>query len=195
VKQKGNPVGLLQSIRRRDLIAMLSGVAVAWPLAAHGQQVGRTYRIAELAPFPRGGNKIQAAIFDELSRNGFVEGHNLIVDPRGFFVPPSEFEAVAVELVKAGPDALLPSGPEATLAAQHATQTIPIVAGLDDPLANKIVASMSHPGGNTTGVGIFATQLDAKRLEVLHEVVPTARRIGVLADAAMTSSRAQLANS
>ena len=73
-------------------------------------------------------------------------------------------------------------GTEAARAAQKATQRIPIVALADDLLGSKLVASMSHPEGNTTGVAIFAPQLDAKRLELLHEALPSARRIAVLAD-------------
>jgi putative tryptophan/tyrosine transport system substrate-binding protein len=74
------------------------------------------------------------------------------------------------------------AGPEAARAAQKATQYIPIVALADDLLGSKLVASMPHPKGNTTGVAIFAFQLDAKRLELLHEALSNARRIAVLAD-------------
>ncbi len=74
------------------------------------------------------------------------------------------------------------AGAEAARAAQKATQRIPIVALADDLLGSKLVVSMSHPEGNTTGVAIFSPQLDAKRLELLHEAVPGARRIAVLAD-------------
>jgi putative ABC transport system substrate-binding protein len=74
------------------------------------------------------------------------------------------------------------AGAEAARAAQKATQRIPIVALADDLLGSKLVASMPHPEGNTTNVAIFAFQLDAKRLELLHEALPSARRIAILAD-------------
>jgi putative ABC transport system substrate-binding protein len=141
-----------------------------------------------LAPIPRA-NEVYDAFFDELSHHGLVEGKNLIVDPRAFSVPPSQLETVATELVKSGQDAIITSGPGSGHAAQHATQSIPIIAGMDDPLGSQLVASLPNPGGNMTGVGIFAFQLDAKRLELVHELVPTARRIGILADPATAASR------
>jgi len=82
---------------------------------------------------------------------------------------------------KARPDVLLVFGPDAARAAQKATQRIPIVALADDLLESKLVASMSHPDGNTTGVAILAFQLDVKRLELLHEALPAARKIAVFA--------------
>jgi len=188
MKHKDDPRGLLQSLSRRDLIAMIGGAAVAWSTGVGAQQAGRTYRIGVLTSLPRRQRAFNT-MFDELSHNGFIEGHNLIADPRGFSVPPSELEAVAAELVKSGQDVIVTSGPQAAHAAQHATQSIPIMAVMDDPLDAKLVVSMSHPGGNTTGLGIFATQLDAKRLEILHELVPTARRIGMLGDPGTVTSR------
>jgi putative tryptophan/tyrosine transport system substrate-binding protein len=111
-----------------------------------------------------------------------VEGSNLEIDSRGLGVAPSSYEEVAVALAKARPDVLMVAGPAAARAAQKATQSIPIVALADDLLDSKLVASIPHPDGNTTGVGIFAFQLDIKRLELLHEALPGARRIAVLAD-------------
>jgi putative tryptophan/tyrosine transport system substrate-binding protein len=178
-------------MRRRDLIAMLGGAVMAWPHLAPAQEAGRTYRISFLVPFPRS-SPFLAPYFDELSRNGFVEGRNLFVDPRGFGVPVANFDTVAAALAKSGLDAIVPLGPQADRAVQQATKTIPIVAGMDDPIASKLVASLAHPGGNMTGVGLFASQLDSKRLEVLHETIPEARRIGILADPAQTSSWPQL---
>ena len=147
-----------------------------WPQVVPAQEVGRRYRIAIVAA---PGWEI---FFDELARAGFVEGRNLEVDSRGVGVSPASHENVAVELTKARPDVLMVAGPDATRAAQKATQRIPIVALADDLLGSKLVASMAHPDGNTTGVAIFAFQLDVKRLELLHEALPGARRIAILAD-------------
>jgi putative ABC transport system substrate-binding protein len=119
---------------------------------------------------------------DELAQAGFVEGHNLEIDSRGLGVAAASYEEVAVELTKARLDVLMVAGPDAARAAQKATQRIPIVALADDLLGSKLVASMPHPEGNTTGVAIFAFQLDVKRLELLHEALPRARRIAVFAD-------------
>ncbi|MGY0574804.1 ABC transporter substrate-binding protein [Bradyrhizobium sp. RDM12] len=89
---------------------------------------------------------------------------------------------IANELIKTRPDVLMVTGPEAARAAQKSTQRTPIVALADDLLGSKLVASMPRPDGNTTGVAIFAFQLDVKRLELLHEALPRVRRIAVLAD-------------
>jgi putative ABC transport system substrate-binding protein len=142
-----------------------------WPQAAPAQVVAR-YRIASLAA---PGWQI---FLDELGQAGFVEGRNLEIDSRGFGVAPASYEKVAVELTKARPDVLMVAGPDAT----RATQRIPIVALADDLLGSKLVASMPHPDGNTTGVSIFAFQLDVKRLELLQEALRGTRRIADFAD-------------
>jgi len=178
-------------MRRRELIAMLGGVIVSWPHRARAQEAARTYRISFLSPFPRS-SPLLVAHFDELSRNGFIEGRNLFIDPRGFSVPVADFDSVAAAIVKGDLDAIVPIGAQAARAVQRATRTIPIIAGMEDPIASKFVTSLSHPGGNMTGVGLFASQLDSKRLEVLHETVPEVRRIGILADPAQTSSWPEL---
>ena len=103
------------------------------------------------------------SFFEELSQAGFVEGRNLEIDGRGIGVVTASYEAVAVELTKARPNLFMVAGPEATRASQKATQNIPIVALADDLVESKLV-SMSHPDGNTTGVAMFAFQLDVKRL-------------------------------
>jgi putative tryptophan/tyrosine transport system substrate-binding protein len=169
-------LSLGSTMRRREFITFLGGAAVVWPHAAPAQEAGRRYRIAILAA---PGWQI---FLDELGQAGFVEGRNLEIDSRGFGVPAASYETVAVELIKARPDVLMVAGPEAARAAQKATQRIPIVALADDLLGSGLVTSMPHPDGNTTGVAIFAFQLDVKRLELLHEALPGARRIAVFAD-------------
>jgi putative ABC transport system substrate-binding protein len=170
-------------MRRRDIvvgvIAGLAGTALAFE--ARAQQPGRTYRIALLTPVrPQRG--APRWFLEELERNGFVERQNLVLDRSGMGVAIADLQAAADRLVKAGPDLLLAWGPAAARAAQHATTSIPIVAYADDLVESGLVASMSLPGGNTTGVGLLTSQLDAKRLEVLHELLPTAMRIGLLVD-------------
>jgi ABC-type uncharacterized transport system substrate-binding protein len=162
-------------MRRREFITLIGGAA-AWPLEARAQKAGRRYRIATLGP------PLLQSFFDELRKAGFVLGSNFEIDGRGVGVASASYATVAVELTQASPDVLMVVGTEAARAAQQATQRIPIVALADDLLGSKLVASMPHPEGNTTGVAIFAFQLDAKRLELLHEALPGARRIAVLAD-------------
>jgi putative tryptophan/tyrosine transport system substrate-binding protein len=162
-------------MRRREFFTLVGGGAL-WPFEARAQHAGRSYRIATLGP------PLPQSFFDELGRAGFVEGSNFEIDRRGNGIASASYGPVAVELTQASPDVLMVAGAEAARAAQKATQRIPIVALADDLLGSKLVASMSHPEGNTTGVAIFSPQLDAKRLELLHEAVPGARRIAVLAD-------------
>jgi putative tryptophan/tyrosine transport system substrate-binding protein len=164
-------------MRRRGFVAGV-GASIAWPVVAAALRPGRTYRIAMLASV----SAEDWNFWDELKRNGFVVGQNLVVDRRGKPVPIARLDATAAELVRAGPDAIVAWGPAAGHAAQSATKSVPIVVFTDDPVQSGLATSMSRPGGNTTGVGILAGQLDGKRLEILHELVPTARRIGLLVD-------------
>ena len=173
-------------MRRREFILGVGGVSAlaAFPVA-RAQEAGRRYRIAILTNTSLHQTRKDGAwlaFLDELGHGGFVEGGNLDVDYRGFGVAPPSLEAVAIELTRARPDVILATGPEAARAAQQATRSIAIVAIADDLVASGLVASMPHPDGNTTGVAIFAFQLDVKRLELLHEALPEARRIGILAD-------------
>ena len=164
------------SMRRRKFLTLLSSAVVTWPFPASAQEAGRQYRIAILS------TERSQFFLEELGRAGFVVDRNLEVDSRGIGVAPDAYEKLAIELTKARPDVLVAFGPEAIRAAQKATQRIPIQALADDLLGSKLVASMPHPDGNTTGVSIFAFQLDVKRLELLHEALPKAQRIAVFAD-------------
>jgi putative tryptophan/tyrosine transport system substrate-binding protein len=173
-------------MRRRDFI-FAGGAAVAWPLAAHAQEARRTYRLGGLTIAPRSTPYFDA-MFDELRRFGFIEGQNLTIDwlqygPRIDLV--SEF---AAELVKTNVDVIYATGDVAIRAAQQATTTIPIVGLTDDMVASGLVKSLARPGGNTTGVSIFSTELDGKRQEILIEAVPGLRRMAALADANTTAS-------
>jgi putative ABC transport system substrate-binding protein len=182
-------------MRRRELLKLAGAGALALPFAAAAQQPGRTYRIALLAPFvlSEGDTPRINPLFDELNKAGFVDGGNLHIDRRGLGTPIANLSAVAAALVETAPDALAAWGPDAARAAQRATGSIPIVALTDDPVESGLVASMAHPGGNLTGVGIFASRLDAKRLEVLHELLPAATRIGIMIDALQQLGRENVA--
>ena len=172
-------------MKRRDFIKLVGG-ACAIPAfsVARSQEVGRTPRIGILADDriladSRGGPN-WPAFFEELTAGGFIEGTNLQVDRRGF--GPTDLDTVANELVRARPDVIFALATPVAHAVKRATRSIPIVAMADDLLTSGLVASMAHPEGNVTGVSIFAFQLDLKRLELLHEAVPNAARIGILAD-------------
>jgi len=172
---------------RRDFITLLGGAAAAWPLVARAQQRGRTYRIAFLAYAPRQAST-HIAFFDELGRNGFAEGQNLSVVVAGFDFRDELTESLAADIIKVVPDAIV--APEsATRALQKLTRTIPIVCMTEDMLDAGLVPSLARPAGNTTGISLLSHQLDGKRLDILTEAAPAARRVAAIADATITPAR------
>jgi putative ABC transport system substrate-binding protein len=168
-------------MKRREFITLLGGAAATWPLAVRAQEAGRTYRIGFLSPVGRN-TPVYGAFFDELRLNGFIEGQNLEVAPGGFGVPYDQISEVAAALVKTAPDAIC-AGPELPLRAlQVMTQTIPLLSMVEDMVAAGLVASLSRPGGNTTGISLMSPSLDGKRQDILIEAVPGIRRIAALVD-------------
>jgi ABC-type uncharacterized transport system substrate-binding protein len=181
-------------LRRREFIMLLGSAAVAWPLAARAQQ-SRLPVVGVLRPNRRDVLETFAEPFRRYMKAiGWEDGRNV----RFLFVWTDGLSerapALAGELVAQNVDLIVTFGDPATRAAQHATAAIPIVAMTDDMVGSGLVASLARPGGNTTGVSILASELDVKRLEVLHEFVPQARRIAILADTTTISTRAQLAS-
>ena len=128
---------------------------------------------------------------DALAALGYAEGRNLRLEFRFAEGQAERFPALAEALVGDRPDVVIALGDAATRAAQRATRTIPIVAIADDLVAAGLIQSMARPGGNTTGVSILATELDAKKIEILKEIVPAARRFALLRDPA-SSTEARL---
>ena len=181
---------MTMSISRR---ALLRGVSLALgslasPSWARAQERGRTYRLGGMHASPREAPHI-VAFFEALRRNGFVEGQNVQVDPRGYGHQPERLADIAVELVNAKVDLITCGGDAAIRAAQRATATIPIVAITEDMVEAGFARSLGSPGGNTTGVSILAGQLDGKRQEILTEMVPGLRRMAALVDASTTGPR------
>jgi putative tryptophan/tyrosine transport system substrate-binding protein len=170
-------------VRRREFITLVGGAALAGPLAARAQEAGRNYRLGCLLPLPRDA-PINIAFFDELRRRGFIEGQNLTVEYRAYGLHVDLISEYAAELVNARVDVIVTAGDVGTIrAAQQATKTIPILAMTGDLIGLGLVASQARPDGNTTGVNIFANELDGKRQEILIEAVPGLRRMAYLADA------------
>jgi putative tryptophan/tyrosine transport system substrate-binding protein len=181
-------------VRRRQFITLLGGATAAWPLAARAQQ-GRMPLVGVLRPNPKDIAETFAEPFRRYMKAiGWEEGRNI----RFLFVwaegRSDRAPALAGELIAQNVDLIIPFGDPAIRAAQRATQAIPIVGMTDDMIGSGLAASMARPGGSTTGVSILASELDVKRLEILHEFVPQARRIAVLADPTTISTRAQLAS-
>jgi len=176
-------------MRRREFVAMVCAATALWPLAAPAQAPGRKYRLGLITEGSRDSPGI-VLILDELRHSGFVDGANLWVDPQGFDTPVDRWYPVATEMAKKGVDAIFCSGgAKGTRAVQRATRVIPIVTVSDDVLGEKLVTSLAHPEGNTTGISILATELDGKRQEILMEMLPAARRMAALADPGTTSAR------
>ena len=174
-------------MRRREFITLAVVATVTWPFAGLAQEPGRIYRLGILFPFPRE-FPFNTALFDELRRDGFIEGKNLTVDYRDYGLHGDLISQYAAELVRAQVDVIQAGGGAATHAVQDATSTIPIVGIADDMVAEGLVASMARPSGNTTGISILATELDGKRQEILIEAVPGLRRMAILADSNNTAA-------
>jgi ABC-type uncharacterized transport system substrate-binding protein len=173
-------------MRRREFIKVIAGSAAAWPLAAHGQQpalpvVGflRTSTVARSA-------HLVAAFQSGLAELGFIEGRNVAVEYR-WADNRAELPALAADLVRRQVAAIVATDLHATRTTKEATATIPIVFVIgNDPVRLGLVASLSRPDGNVTGVSFINTDLGSKRLGLLNELVPAAAVIAVLVDASNT---------
>jgi ABC-type uncharacterized transport system substrate-binding protein len=168
-------------MRRRDFIALI-GSAIVYPLAARAQEVGRIYRLGCLLPLLRTA-PINVAFFNELQHLGFIEGQNLMVEYRAYGLHVDLISEYAAELVNARVDVIVTAGGVAPIRAAQATKTIPILAMTGDLIELGLVTSQARPDGNTTGVNIFANELDGKRQELLIEALPGLRRMAFIADA------------
>jgi putative ABC transport system substrate-binding protein len=172
------------NIARRKLIATLSGTAIAWPLAARAQQppVPVVGYLSTGTPEPEA--DLVAAFLKGLSETGYVESRNVVIEYRWAENENSRMPALAADLVGQRVNVIVAiSAPAAVIAAK--VTTIPIVFLVpEDPVRLGLVTSLSRPGGNMTGVNIFAAELAAKRLELLRTLVPTATRLAALLDPA-----------
>jgi putative ABC transport system substrate-binding protein len=169
-------------ISRRAVVLGLGGAAVAWPLAARAQQKAMPV-IGFLSARPAGVSAPLVAAFQQgLSETGYTEGQNVAIEYRWAEGRYDRLPAMAADLVGRKVDLIATSGgPSSAQAAKIATATIPItfVVGTD-PVELGLVASLARPGGNLTGVSMLMTELNAKRLELLSELVPQARVIALL---------------
>jgi putative ABC transport system substrate-binding protein len=181
-------------IGRRQFLSALSGAAATWPLAARAQQSTMPV-IGYLGGASLDGYETDTAAFRRgLSEMGYFEGRNVEIEFRSADNHVERLPALAAELVQRGVVVIAAvQGSAPAVAAKRATTTIPIVfASGGDPVKLGLVSSLSHPGGNLTGVSFLLNALGAKRLDLLHELVPAAKVIGFLVNPTNPSSQSEL---
>jgi putative tryptophan/tyrosine transport system substrate-binding protein len=167
-------------MRRREFITLLGGAAAAWPLAARAQiPTGKIYRLGILQP-GKPPEPLVDVLRERLKELGYREGHNIAYEYRWAEGNPDKLTELAKELVDLKVDVITTLSTPAAIAAQKVTKTIPIVfMGVGDPVGAGVVPSLSHPGGNITGISLLATELSGKRLEILKEIVPNAAPVAM----------------
>ncbi|MBV9113857.1 MAG: ABC transporter substrate-binding protein [Hyphomicrobiales bacterium] len=179
----------IDQMKRREFITFIGGVAAGWPLAAHSQQTRKTYHIAVVSPATPVSDISEAsdspyfsALFKELRRLGYVEGKNLVVARYSGQGREEHFPELCRDVVSTRPDVIVTAASGLVLSFKATTDSIPIVASMADPVSYGIAASLARPGSNITGVAVEAgLEIWGKRLQVLHEAVPTASNMGFLA--------------
>jgi len=171
-------------VKRREFTTLFGGAAVAWPLAARAQQAGKLPTIGFLGQSTRSAaSEWVAAFVQRLRELGWMEGRTITIEYRWSEGREERFAEIAAELVRLKVDVILTSGTPEVLAAKQATSVIPIVfATAGDPVGNGLIASLARPGGNVTGMSLQSNDTAGKRVELLREVVPSLRRLAILAN-------------
>jgi putative ABC transport system substrate-binding protein len=177
-------------MRRRRFIALIGGAAASWPLAARAQQQALPV-VAFINAGSSDGSAPRAAAFRKgLGETGYADGQNVTVEYHWLEGHYDRLPALVTDVVRRQVAVIAaPASSPASLAAKAATATIPIVFGVaEDPVQLGLVASLARPGGNVTGINLLTTEVTAKELRLLHDVVPKAVRIAVLVNPANTST-------
>jgi putative ABC transport system substrate-binding protein len=171
-------------MQRREFMTLLGSAAVAWPIAAHAQQAGKQPTIGFLGGGTSSAQSLWTAAFEQRLRElGWIEGRTIAIEYRWAEGRSDRLADIAAEFVRLKVDVIVTHSAEPVLAAKQATSVIPIVFGAAaDPVGNGLVASLARPGGNVTGLSVQFTDLAGKRLELLREVVPSLRRLAIMAN-------------
>lgn len=166
-------------MRRREFIALI-GAAVVWPHGARAQQT----KMPRIGVLLVAGSEVLGPFQQALRDLGYIEGKTIQIEMRSAEGRANLLPELAAELVRSKVDVIVASQTPAIMAAKNATRDIPIVmAPAGDPLALGFIASLARPGGNITGLSAANDELAAKSLELIREIIPTARRVGVLGNA------------
>jgi putative ABC transport system substrate-binding protein len=183
-------------MKRRELIALLGGAAAAWPLAARAQQPTRPVIGLLSVRSPDESAHLLRAFRGGLAQDGVIEGRNVAIEYRWAHGEYDQLPALAAELVHIPVAILVALGGEpAARAATAATATVPVVAVFStDPVKSGLIASLSRPGGNVTGISNLSTAMEPKRLGLLHDLVPQAKAFGALLNPEFPTFADQLAD-
>jgi putative tryptophan/tyrosine transport system substrate-binding protein len=176
-------------MRRRKLITLLGGTALAWPLVARAQQPAKLPTIGYLGPATRTLDSERLAAFVKRLRDlGWIEGRTIAIEYRWAEGRNERLAETATEFVRLKMDVIVTSATPPSVAVKQATSVIPIVfAAVGDPVGAGVVESLARPGGNATGLSLQQTDAAGKRIELLREVVPGLRRLTIMANSGSRS--------
>jgi ABC-type uncharacterized transport system substrate-binding protein len=179
--------------RRRLVIALGAGALVA-PRASFAQEQSKLFRIGYLSSGDKAGSThLTQAFVDGLRDLGYVEGKNLIIESRYADGNVDRLPTLARELIEQRVDVIFAPSSPSTLAAKHLTDTVPIVfCWLSDPVGSGAVSNLAHPGGNVTGLSTLHRELSAKRLQLLKETFPNAKRVAAMVQAGHPATAGQV---
>jgi putative tryptophan/tyrosine transport system substrate-binding protein len=166
-------------MKRREFISLFGMAAIVRPLVARAQP-SKVARIGALYIGLADAESFKKELRDGLRELGYVEGQNIVFEFRSAEGQLDKLPKLAAELVQLKVDVIVTLYVPPSLAAKHATSQIPIVAIVGDPVETGIVSSLAHPGGNITGVSLMASALAGKSVELFRDMLPSARRVGVL---------------
>jgi putative ABC transport system substrate-binding protein len=175
-------------MRRREFVTLLGGTATAWALAARAQPPGKLPTIGYLGDDPPSWGPWTTRFVERLRELGWREGHTIAIEYRWSEGRPERVAEIAAAFVRQNVDVIVTYGGAVATLKQVAAATPIVFAIAVDPVGSGIVASLSHPGGNVTGLSVEQSDIAGKRLQLLREVVPVLRRLAIMYDAGYSAA-------